>query len=90
MHFLVEQESDHEPNVFKLIYNVTNPNATSVQLNLTGWAVLRFRVRAVNSLGPSRPSLPTEAGRCRTSQGKPDKFPDNFRGVPKEGRRTRQ
>ncbi|KAJ7375705.1 ATP-dependent DNA helicase chl1, partial [Desmophyllum pertusum] len=69
MHFLVEQESDHEPNVFKLIYNVTNTNATSVQLNLTGWAVLRFRVRAVNSLGPSRPSLPTEAGICRTSQG---------------------
>jgi len=69
MHFLVEQESNHEPNVFRLIYNVTNPNATSVTLNLTGWATLRFRLRAVNSLGPSRPSEATEAGICRTSLG---------------------
>ena len=69
LHFLVEQESNHEPNVFKLIYNVTNPNATSVILNLTGWATLRFRVKAVTSLGTSVPSLPTEAGACRTSLG---------------------
>ncbi|KAL9959377.1 hypothetical protein ACROYT_G032696 [Oculina patagonica] len=84
MHFLVEQESDHEPNVFKFIYNVTNPNATSVTFNLTGWASLRFRMRAVNRFGPSRPSEATAAGSCRTSQGAPDKFPDNFRGVPKK------
>lgn len=84
LHFLVEQESNHEPNVFKLIYNVTNPNATSVTLNLTGWATLRFRLRAVNRLGPSRPSEATGAGICKTSLGKPDKYPDNLRGVPKE------
>ena len=69
LHFLVEQESNFEPNVFKLIYNVTNPNATSVTLNLTGWATLRFRLRAVNRLGPSRPSEATGAGICRTSVG---------------------
>ena len=69
MHFLVEQESDYEPNIFSLLYNVTNPNATSVMLNLTGWANLRFRMRAVNRFGPSRPSEPTDAGACRTSQG---------------------
>ena len=67
LHFLVEQESNHEPNIFRFIHNVTKPNATSVVLNLTGWSTLRFRMRAVNSFGPSRPSLPTEAGICRTS-----------------------
>ena len=65
----MEQESNHEPNVFKFIYNVTNPNATSVTLNLTGWATLRFRLRAVNRLGPSRPSEATAAGICKTSVG---------------------
>ena len=79
LHFLVEQESNHEPNVFKLIYNVTNPNATSVTLNLTGWATLRFRLRAVNRLGPSRPSEATGTGICKTFIGKPDKYPDNLR-----------
>jgi len=79
-HFLVEQESNYEPNVFRLIFNVTNPNATSIRLNLTGWATLRFRMLAVTSLGSSRPSLPTEEGVCSTSVGAPEKFPDNLRG----------
>jgi len=69
LHFLVEQESNHEPNVFKLIYNVTNPNATSATLSLTGWAILRFRLRAVNRLGPSRPSEATGARFCKTPLG---------------------
>ena len=69
LHFLVEQESNHEPGVFKLIYTVPNPNATSVTLHLSGWATLCFRLRAVNILGPSRPSEATGAGICRTSEG---------------------
>ena len=69
LHFLVEQESNHEPGVFKLIYDVTNPNATSVTLNLIGWATLRFRIKAVNILGPSLPSEATGAGICKTSEG---------------------
>lgn len=84
LHFLIEQESNHEPDVFIFLHNVTNPNATSVVLNLTGWSTLRFRMRAVNSFGPSRPSLPTGAGICRTSQSAPEKFPENLRGVPKK------
>ncbi|XP_022804608.1 fibronectin type III domain-containing protein-like [Stylophora pistillata] len=83
LHFLIEQESNHEPDVFYLLYNETNPNATSVILNLTGWSTLRFRMRAVNSFGPSRPSFSTEPGICRTSQSAPEKFPENLRGVPK-------
>ncbi|KAL9967619.1 hypothetical protein ACROYT_G025889 [Oculina patagonica] len=82
MYFLVEQESNHEPNIFKLIFNVTDPNATSVILNLTGWATLRFRVIAVTNLGLRFPSFPTEAGICITSPVVPDKFPDNLKGVP--------
>ena len=68
-HYLIEQESNHEPFVFKLIYNVTNPDVTSVSLALPGWATLRFRVRTVNSIGPSRPSEPTAAGICTTPVG---------------------
>lgn len=68
-HFLIDQESNHAPSVFKLVYNVTNPNITSVTLNLSGWASLRFRIRAVSSFGPSRPSLPTAEGICTTSAG---------------------
>lgn len=66
---MVEQESNHDPNIFHLLYNVTNPNATSVTLNLTAWASLRFRMIAVTSLGLSIPSLATKEGICTTSLG---------------------
>ncbi|KAL9959653.1 hypothetical protein ACROYT_G032993 [Oculina patagonica] len=56
-HYLIEQQSDENPVVFKLLLNVTDPSTTSVALNLTGSSVLRFRVKAVNSVGASRPSL---------------------------------
>lgn len=68
-HYLIDQESDHKSSVFKLAYNVTSPNITSVTLNLPGWATLRFRIRAVSSFGPSRPSIPTAEGICTTSVG---------------------
>ena len=67
-HFLIERLSDHANDVWRLIANVTNSNTTSVALNLTGWATLYFRVRAVNRFGPSRASLPTTS-LCRTEQG---------------------
>ena len=68
-HFLVEQKSEYPDDVYRVIKNVTNPNATSVLLhNLPGWAKLRFRVRAVNRFGPSRASLPTTQ-LCKTKVG---------------------
>ena len=67
-HFLVEQESDFEPNVFVMIKNITSANATSTNLVLTPWANLRFRVRAVNSFGRSRGSAPTAQGACVTKE----------------------
>ena len=67
--FIIEQESSYEPNVFYNIQNVTNPNATSFTLNLTGWATLRFRMRAVNRFGPSHPSVATSKV-CRTDVGR--------------------
>lgn len=68
-HYLIDQESNHKASVFKLVYNVSSPNITSVTLNLPGWATLRFRIRAASSFGPSRPSLPTAEGICTTSVG---------------------
>ena len=67
--FIIEQESTYEPNVFYVILNVTNPNATSFTFNLTGWATLRFRMRAVNRYGPSRASVATTEF-CRTDVGR--------------------
>ena len=68
-HFIIEQESNHEPSVFYNIKNVTNPNAMSFSFNLTGWATLRFRMRAVNRFGPSRASVATSKV-CRTDVGR--------------------
>ena len=55
--------------MFYSIENVTNPNATSFTFNLIGWATLRFRLRAVNRFGPSRPSVATSKF-CRTDVGR--------------------
>ena len=67
--FIIEQESNHEPSVFYVIQNVTNPSATSFTFYLTGWATLRFRMRAVNRFGPSRASVATSKV-CRTDVGR--------------------
>ena len=67
--FTIEQESTYEPNVFYIIENVTNPSTTSFTFNLTGWATLRFRMRAVNRFGPSRASVATTEV-CRTDVGR--------------------
>ena len=55
--------------MFYIIQNVTNPNATSFTFNLTGWATLRFRMRAVNRFGPSRASVATTKV-CQTDFGR--------------------
>lgn len=64
--YLIYQESNHNPTVFKLVHNVADPNVTSFQLRLNGWTNLRFRVRAVNDFGAGRPSLSTAKGACET------------------------
>ena len=60
-HYLIEQESSENPVVFTSLLTVTNPNTTSVFLKLTKESVPRFRVKAVNSVGTSRPSLTAES-----------------------------
>lgn len=81
-HFLVERKSTYADDFWQVIANVTKPNATSYALvNMAGDADLAFRVRAVNGFGPSRPSKPTSSV-CRTDAAAPDKWPDNFRGIP--------
>ena len=51
-----------------MIANVTNASAVSHPLALPGEATLTFRMRAVNSFGPSLPSLPTSR-LCKTMAG---------------------
>ena len=55
--------------MFYNIQNVTIPTATSFTFNLTGWATLRFRMRAVNRFGPSRASVATTEV-CETDVGR--------------------
>ena len=55
--------------MFYNIQNVTHPKATSFTFNLTGWATLRFRMRAVNRFGPSRASVATTEV-CETDVGR--------------------
>ena len=68
-HYLVEQEDASKPNVFEFHTKVDNVNVTKVVLKLTPWAVLRFRMRAVNNVGPSRPSLSTTANCITREEG---------------------
>ncbi|XP_048584487.1 fibronectin type III domain-containing protein [Nematostella vectensis] len=81
-HYQIEQESEFEAGVWQILKKVDDPKSTSLQLQLTPWAKLRFRMRAVNSVGPSRASLPTPVGACETKVSRPTMVPKNFRGVP--------
>ncbi|XP_068714967.1 neuroglian-like isoform X2 [Montipora foliosa] len=83
-HYLIEQETNHEPFSFKVIYNVTNPNSTSLTLELPAWSTLRFRVRAVSNVKLSRPSEATAEGICITPVGVPQMYPMNLRGTAKK------
>ena len=67
-HFLIEQKASFPgfpDSPFEVIENVTNPGAKSYPLDLPGAATLFFRMRAVNSFGPSRASFQTTR-LCRT------------------------
>lgn len=68
-HYLIEQESNGNPVVFISLFTVTNPNTTSVSLELTKGSVPRFRMKAVNSVGASRPSLTVETS-CKSNETK--------------------
>ncbi|XP_031566380.1 fibronectin type III domain-containing protein-like [Actinia tenebrosa] len=81
-HFVVEQESTYFPEEWHVIVNITDPTKTSYTLQLTAWANLTFRMRAINKIGPSRASMPTPKGQCVTSVFRPLMFPKNFRGLP--------
>ena len=61
-HFLIEGKSTDADDFWKVIANVTNPNATSYPLvNVTGFYKMAFRIRAFNRFGRSRPSKPTSS-----------------------------
>ena len=69
-HYLIEQESrSGNPVVFKPLPTVTDSNATSVFLELSKGSVPRFRMRAVNNVGASRPSLTVETS-CKSDETK--------------------
>ena len=68
-HYLIEQESSGNPVVFILLLSVTNPNTTNAFLKLSKGSVPRFRMKAVNSVGTSRPSLTVETS-CKKNETK--------------------
>jgi len=68
-HYLIEQESSQNPVIFISLLTVTNPDTTSVFLKLSKESVPRFRVKAVNNIGASRPSLTVETS-CKSNKAK--------------------
>jgi hypothetical protein len=67
-HFVVEQESTYFPEKWDFFVNISDPTKTSYYLQLTAWADLTFRMRAINKNGPSRPSMPTAKEQCVTDK----------------------
>ena len=55
--------------VFILLLSVNNPNTTNASLKLSKGSVPRFRMKAVNSAGASRPSLTVETS-CKKNETK--------------------
>ena len=68
-HYLIEQESSENPVVFVSLLTVTNPNTTNAFLKLSKGSVPRFRMKAVNRVGASRPSLTVETS-CKSNETK--------------------
>ena len=68
-HYLIEQESSGDPAVFLTLFTVTNHNTTSVFLELSKGSVPRFRMKAVNTVGASVPSL-TVGTSCKGNETK--------------------
>ena len=60
-HYLIEQQSSGSPVVFRSLLTINNPNTKNAFLKLSKGSVPRFRMKAVNSAGASRPSLTVEA-----------------------------
>nr|XP_015198172.1 PREDICTED: neurofascin isoform X19 [Lepisosteus oculatus] len=77
--FLVQFEEDRwEPNKWKNL-SIYPGNLNSVLLQLSPFINYQFRVIAINAIGASRPSRPSQ--RYQTSGAPPDAIPGQLRGA---------
>ncbi|XP_050179884.1 neuronal cell adhesion molecule isoform X12 [Myiozetetes cayanensis] len=81
-HFIIEYEDGlHEPGVWH--YQTEVPGTqTTVQLKLSPYVNYSFRVIAVNQIGRSQPSEPSE--QYLTKSASPDENPANVQGIGSE------
>ncbi|XP_051651342.1 neuronal cell adhesion molecule isoform X16 [Manacus candei] len=81
-HFVIEYEDGlHEPGVWH--YQTEVPGTqTTVQLKLSPYVNYSFRVVAVNKIGRSQPSEPSE--QYLTKSASPDENPANVQGIGSE------
>ncbi|XP_027749201.1 neuronal cell adhesion molecule isoform X14 [Empidonax traillii] len=81
-HFIIEYEDGlHEPGVWH--YQTEVPGTqTTVQLKLSPYVNYSFRVIAVNKIGRSQPSEPSE--QYLTKSASPDENPANVQGIGSE------
>ncbi|XP_026723865.1 neuronal cell adhesion molecule isoform X11 [Athene cunicularia] len=81
-HFVIEYEDGlHEPGVWH--YQTEVPGTqTTVQLKLSPYVNYSFRVIAVNEIGRSQPSEPSE--QYLTKSANPDENPSNVQGIGSE------
>ncbi|XP_032809971.1 neuronal cell adhesion molecule isoform X7 [Petromyzon marinus] len=77
--FVVEYEEDwFEPGVWHRLSSFPGSRNSVLLDSLSPYVSYRFRVVAVNSVGPSEPSLPTE--RCLTVSASPQINPSGVKG----------
>uniref|UniRef100_A0AAY4DI39 Neural cell adhesion molecule L1-like protein n=1 Tax=Denticeps clupeoides TaxID=299321 RepID=A0AAY4DI39_9TELE len=75
--FIIEfEDSQREPGNWREVLRIPG-NHASASLKLHGHVEYRFRVKAVNAIGKSRPSEPTES--YKTPATAPDKNPENIK-----------
>ncbi|XP_068758738.1 fibronectin type III domain-containing protein-like isoform X1 [Montipora capricornis] len=63
-YYVIEEESNDEPAVFRFVFNVTDPQATQASIKLSWKPATALRMKAVNRFGTIT-SLPTSVGICR-------------------------
>ncbi|CAL1526256.1 unnamed protein product [Lymnaea stagnalis] len=71
--YIVEYTTEYKPGTWTIAMPFTYP-ANNVNINLSAFVKYKFRVRAVNKMGISEPSAPTN-GWCSTPLALPDENP---------------
>lgn len=66
-YYLIEEVSDGDPVVFRVVFNVTDAKARHASFKLSGKSVSRLRIKAMNKFG-TKNSVSTAVKPCNSTQ----------------------